>query len=373
MKRILIVHPDLGGGGAEKALINILNKMDYSKYSVTLMLLHKNGIYLDKLNRNVKLMWIHDPYKIKNKFFKKVYCKIMMSLFEKYPKLLHRILVGKKYNVEIGFLEGDATNFINNSINKKSNKIAWIHTDIRKYSEERRKKEEKNYTNINKIICVSKIAKDNFDNIYQQYRNKTMTIYNIVNIDEIIKLSQEKIEYEYNCPTIISVGRLVEEKRFDLFIKAHSELIKEGINHKAIILGTGKLELQLKELIKDLNVENSFQLLGFKENPYPYIKNADIFVMASDFEGLSMVIFEAIALKKIIVSTKFDAAKELLSNESTATLVDCGDYMALKEAIKKILVNKKNTNEYKKRSEYKIKIFESGNIMKKIYDVLDNY
>lgn len=372
MKRLLIVHPDLGGGGAEKALINLLNNIDYNKYSITLMLLHKNGIYLDKLNKNVKLKWIHDPYKIKNKFLKKVYCKIMMTLFEKYPKLLHGILAGKKYDVEIGFLEGETTNFINNSINKASNKIAWIHTDVTKYSEERKNREEGNYTNINKIICVSKIAKNNFDKLYNQYSHKTMTIYNIVDIDEIIKLSKEKIDYKKDCPTIISVGRLVEEKRFDLFIKAHSELIKEGINHKAIILGTGKLEGELKELIKELNVENSFQLLGFKKNPYPYINNADIFVMTSDFEGLPMVIFEAIALKKTIVSTKFDAAKELLSNYSSSVLIDCGDYIAIKEAIKKVLANKNNVNEYKKRSEHKITTFKTENIMKEIYAVLDN-
>lgn len=371
MKKILFIQRTMAEGGAEKVLINILNNFNYQKYKVTLLLIEKSGIYLDDININVEVKTVYNPKKFKSRVLQSLYCRIVMFLYNKYPQMLYRIITKNIFDVEIAFLEDEATKFLYNSSNKKSKKIAWIHTDLKKYGKDKLKEMEKHYYQMDNIICVSNEAKRSFDIIFDKLSDKSRVIYNSINIDEITKLSMESIDYNFKKRTVIAVGRLVKEKRFDILIKAHKMLIDEGIEHELIILGDGYERDKLIELINLLNINETIKLLGFKKNPYPYMKNSSLFVISSEFEGFSLVVCEALLLGTPIISTRCTGPTEILEDGRYGYMVKCNDELLLKKSIKEMLLNEDIRKRYMDIGKNKINQFKIEYIIDKIYEIIN--
>jgi len=372
LKKILFIMNNLGGGGAEKVLIDILSVFDYKKYEVDILLVNNEGIYRDKLNENVSLSYIYKPIKYKNKAHRTLIETIRGKTIRYFPSLVYKRKVKKKYDIEIAFLEGfPSTYILANSTNKYSKKIAWIHTDLSKSRTLSFKNEEKMYSKIDNIVCVSNECKEIFDTLYPMQSKKAEIIYNLINRDIIIEKSKESIDYTFSKPTIIGIGRLSSEKRFDLLIKAHKLLIDDGIENELIILGEGDKKAELKGLIEKLGISDTVKLLGFKSNPYPYIKNSDVLVMPSDFEGFSLVVAEAMILGKAIVSTKCVGPSELLDNGNAGVLTECGDEKEMKDAIKSILMESKVKKHYESKALKRSEDFNYNKIINKIYNLLD--
>lgn len=369
-RNILFIIPTLDGGGAEKVLVNILNKMDYKKCNVTLILHCKSGIYLKDINKNVKIKHIYNPNYFKYRYFHSIYYRVIMFLYNKFPKLLHKLIAGNRNDVEIAFLEGEPVKFLSNSSNKKSKKIAWIHTDIKSFDRIRLKNSSKYYEKMDDIICVSNDAKKSFDEVYPQYTQKVSVIYNLIDIDNIREICDEDITHKFKKNTIIGIGRLINEKRFDVLIKAHKLLIEDGIENELIILGEGSKRDDLESLIKNLEIERTVKLMGFKSNPYPYIKNADVFALSSDIEGFSLVVCESLVLGKSIVSTNCTGPREILDNGKYGLIYNKGSEFELKENLKKVLLNKNIRKYYENKSIERSKIFNADEAMKEIYKII---
>lgn len=371
MKKILIVHETLNGGGAEKVLINILNSIDYSKYSVDFALLHHEGVYLEQINKNVNIIKLFPISSFNNKIFNRIYHKVKNICIKHFSEKIYNKKLKNNYDVEIAFLEGPVTYFLSKSSNL--NKIAWVHTDLERLRRLEYKVEEECYNKFNKIICVSNEGKNIFNKIYPKYAYKVEVIYNLIDDNEIRALSRYKADkYNFNKSTVIAVGRLNEVKRFDLLIRAHKLLLDDGIDHNLIILGEGDLKKDLMELAKKLQVQQSVKFLGFIKNPYPYIYKSDLFVMSSDFEGLPLVICEALVLEKAIVSTKCTGPTELLGNGEYGVLVECSNVIELKNSIKNILINKKIKKYYENKSKERSVIFKRNEIMNRIYEIIES-
>ena len=226
------------------------------------------------------------------------------------------------------------------------------------------------YERFDEIVCVSNSSKRAFNNIYKDLNKNVQVIYNLIEIDEIKNLSNEPIKFNFNKPTIISVGRLTKIKRMDLIIRAHKNIIDKGIEHDLIILGIGEEYDNLVSLTEKLNVKESVHFLGYKKNPYPYIKKADLFVMASEFEGFSLVIAESIVLGKAIVSTDNGGATELLGDMLYSELVDVNDLNALTKAIYEVLINTKIKCDLELKSKEKAKVFDNVNVMQSIHNII---
>lgn len=372
MKKILFIMNNLGGGGAEKVLLDLLEVFDYKKYKIDILLVTREGIYIDRLNDNIRLKSIYNPIRCKNKKIRNIIEFIRGKFIRYFATLIYSIVVKENYDVEIAFLEGFPTTYLlANSTNKTSKKIAWVHTDLEKSRTLSLKNEEKMYSKIDKVVCVSSECKDVFDRLYKSQSYKSEIIYNLINKEKIIDKANEKIEYNFTKPTIIGVGRLAKEKRFDILIKAHKLLLEDRVDNELIILGTGELEDELIDLTRKLGVDTSVKLLGFQKNPYPYIKKSDIFVMSSDFEGFSLVVAEAMVLGKVIVSTKCVGPCELLENGNVGIITTCGDEHEMKEAIKKLLTNDKEKRVYSERAIIKSNQFDVSDILNKIYNLLD--
>ncbi|MGO5425733.1 glycosyltransferase [Fusobacterium mortiferum] len=365
-KRILFLIYNLNGGGAEKVLLKVLEKINLNKFKVDLFLIKKEGVYVEYFEKNYKeKISLITPYD-------NLSSNIILQYFQK--KIIHkqvrrslkrpinfRKFIKNKYDTMISFLEGMSTIYLSEI--DCENKIAWIHADLQQHRLMTFEKERAIYSKYNKIICVSNQVKESFLKLYPENKEKLEVIYNPIDSEEIIKKSQEEIEeFRNKIFTFISVGRLVKEKGFDILLKAHKLLLEEGVLHNIIILGEGSERESLENYIRENKLENSIKLLGFKSNPYPYIKNADAYILSSRYEGYPLVLCEALVLNKKIISTDCTGAVEVLENGKYGLIVKREDEFSLKEGMKKIILSK----------EYEKKNFDIKKIIDKIEKIFEN-
>ena len=211
------------------------------------------------------------------------------------------------------------------------------------------------YKNYDEIVFVSEDNKNAFEKTYPSISNenkiKREVIYNYINKENVINKANEKPEiiFDNNYFNVLTITRLVEQKAIDRLIKIHARLIRNGIVHKVYVVGDGPLKEELQALIKSLNVYETFILLGKKENPYTFLKQCDLFVLLSYFEGYGMVLEEAKILNKYILITD-TAAREALVNYKKSKIVN-NEQEDIYNELKNIILNKeiiKSNNEYEK-------------------------
>lgn len=363
MKKILFIMYNLAGGGAEKVLIDLLDNIDYTRYEVDLLLIRKEGVYIDSVNANVKIKSIVDPSR------NNIYSYAKSLLYSYLPKLLVGSIIGKKYDIEIAFLEGETSQIATYSRNKKSKKIAWIHIDLEKHITIDSITQENVYNFMDEIVCVSNQCRDSFNTIYPQYKDKTKVIYNLIDNNAIIEKSEEdnKMKKKY----ILAIGRLVNQKKFDTLIKSYKLLVDEGFSEELVILGEGELRDSLQKLIDELGLEERVHLNGFKSNPYKYIKRCSVFVVSSEYEGFSLVVAEAMILGKAIVTTDCVGPSELCDYGNYGIVVTKKDEYSIKDAIKEVLSNQSLRKYYENKSLERSKIFNKDKFMSEFYQLIE--
>lgn len=371
MKKILIIQESLGGGGAEKVLNDILNGFDYDNYKVDLALIaNEDDVYSKKINKKVTIKSFFPKLKFKNKILEKIYKQLKIWHVKK-SYLYIPWFLKKDYDIEISFLEGPSTEILAKSRNKKSKKIAWVHTDLTKIRRISIDREREAYGKMDKILVVSNDAKEKFNELYSEYSTKVEVLYNLIDTNNVIKLGVEKLDFTFGKNSLIAVGRLNKQKRFDKVIKAHKELLDEGIENNLIILGEGDERANLENLIKKLKIEDTVKLLGFNENPYKYIKNADIYVMSSDVEGFSLVVAEALILGKAVVATKCAGPMEILGDSEYGLLVKDQTVETLKDGIKELLLDESKKNKFEEKALERSNIFNEKTFWESFYNILE--
>lgn len=377
MKKILIIIDALRGGGAEKVLYDISKNIDFSKYKIELFLIQNEGIYREKIKKlGINIDYLFDERKdlisnILYRKFKSMIIRVLRYFYCKYPFLIKK-LKDRNYDIEIAFLEGYSTVLIANRKNK-SKKIAWVHIDLEKHRVLNSNLEKKSYQKIDKIICVSEDSKKSVLNLYPENKDKIRVMYNPIDKDNILEKSKEKIEMKKDKLNIITVGRLSYQKGYDILLQTHKKLIKEGLNYSLIILGEGIERKNLEKYIKENNLENNTQLLGFKENPYSYLKEADIFVSSSRYEGYPLVLCEAVCLGKPIIATNCTGPKEILENSRYGLMAEVENVDDLAEKMKKLILNEELRKKYSDLSKERAEIFDIKKTMQEIEELLNLY
>ena len=203
--------------------------------------------------------------------------------------------------------------YIANKVRAKK-KISWIHFDITAVGMDRNFSREL-YKQFDEINIVSKEAKEKFDLIFPEVKDKTKVFYNIILKEEILKLAEEKgFDDNYTGLKLLTVGRIAKEKGQDLAIEALKKILDRGIEARLYLIGTGKFEKECKELAVNLGIEDKVIFLGIKSNPYPYMKECNIYIQPSRYEGYCTTVEEALIFNKKMVITNFNSSKEQLKN-----------------------------------------------------------
>ena len=353
MKKILLGITGLTIGGAERVLVDIANQLK-DEYDITIFTLYGNGEFEKELSKGITLKSLYSNSYNEMSKFKKLLISLRLLLCK---KQIYNKYIGNEYDTEIAFLEGPITRLFSVK-NNKTRKIVWVHNDIEKVfgndlkSKIKKYYDKKIYNAYQKIVFVSK---DNLDKFKKQYKNieteKLEVIYNYINPNKIKEKAQQEIDLkvESTCLNIGIVARLVKQKALDRLIDIHTSLIKEGYNHKIYIIGDGEQKVELEGLIQKNNVQESFILLGQKENPYPYMNKMDAIALLSHYEGFGMVLIEAQILGKYIIITDTAAREALQGYDYSKILPNTheGIYEGLKEIIKKGINTENKQEEYK--------------------------
>ena len=370
MKKIAIFVQWLLCAGVEKALLNLSEELVNSGNDVTIYVIQKKGEFINDIPKGVKLKVIPMDEKIRenipvggtkitvrNCLAEKKYIKAIKFLVkrklnntpfaeleiqkEKISNLKEKYDIAVNFHLHSPFL---VWYFSEKVIADK--KYTWIHNDFETTGY--KINELKEYlTDIDRFFTVSQKIKNEFVSIFPEYKNKTEFALNIVNDREIKLKANEFYPKEFeNCKSIklLTVGRLEEQKGYDIAIEVCMKLKEEGLQFDWFVLGEGTLRKQLESEIEKKKIDNCFHLLGVKTNPYPYFKNADIYVQTSKHEGYVTTVTEAKILNKPIVCTDVSGAREQLIdniNGSIAEINAISVYNKLKELI--IDKNKRDT------------------------------
>lgn len=373
MKRLLFLMSDLEGGGAEKALVELLKSIDYERYKVSLCLMLCRGIYVKDVPANVKIIRLFESesswcYRKAFKYYIERKCTWLLSF------LLHTKLKRWKYDAIISFMEGDPLLLHSFIVNRAQTNISWVHCDLYHYHYSKKRFHEPVteigcYEKMDKLVFVSRFAMNNFDKLYSLKIPKSC-LYNILDVNGARVLANNQHVLK-NGFTIIAIGSLIEVKGIDRLIRVAKRLKDEGYSFCVQILGRGGREGELIDLRDKLELGEYVHFLGFQAMPYPYLKHSDILVSTSISEGLPYVICEACALGIPVVATETAGAMELLEDNKYGILTKHTDD-AIFQGIKKLMDNEILRKEYGAKAEERAEAFGAQRIMKAFYQLVDD-
>jgi len=320
MKRILFIKKTLGGGGAEKLLIDTLKRIDYSKYEVSLLTNDLEGIYFNQIDSHVKILFYNDifgSFLLRNMFY---YIPFLRKPIMQLNRRRAKTVVGdERFDTAVSYLEGHSASVHLGLLGVAKRNVTWVHIDLFKNPWSRRyyaspKEERKFYQSVDEVVFVSEMAKKQFDK-YIPIHAGTRVVYNLIDSEEIMVKASEMMVPKTG-KVLVAIGRLEPQKRFDRLLRAMSLIRERNDDVSLWILGQGKMRAKLEYLCNELNLQDCVNFLGFIPNPYPFLKAADIYVSSSDTEGYPLVVAEAMCLGKPVVATAVTGSIEMLSNDA---------------------------------------------------------
>lgn len=376
MKKILFIIPSLAVGGLEKVQVTLANRLSEMGYDITILLLEPVFDLQCQLNSNVKVKYkgykkhIGEkiPY-ICHRFYDDGMWETRMS-----AEKLHQYYVGsEQYDVEIGFFRGLPIKIVSGGLKRKETKyLGWVHSDFRKtdgYKSNFRSLENvrEAYRKLDKIVCVSQEAQIGFKEIIGDTGN-LCSIYNLLPVDEIMLKAEQSPEIQVNREKfhIVLVGRMVDnakgQKRLvEVVVKLH----EMGYKISLALIGGGADEKMIREEINKKNAVLYISVCGSQMNPYPYIKEADLLICASYYEGYNLTVAEALILDTPVLSTDCTGPREILDYGKYGMIVE-NSTKGLYDGIKKFADNPRLLLEYKKKAIARKKFFDEEKILDEI-------
>lgn len=351
-KKIIFLSSTLCIGGIEKALIELLNRLDYNKYDVTLFLENKEGELLNKINKNVKV------YNYNLSHNKNVLIRKISNGFKRIKYLLFNYM---KYDFACSYATYSKTcSYF--SLKSSNNNALYVHGDYTlEFNDDKKTKEFFNNLDIDKfkrVVFVSNESKNNLIKIMSKIKNNSIVINNFINDEEIIKLSSKE-NINDKC-TFLYLGRLDEGvKQTSKMLKVMKYLKEKDIDANLWIVGDGPSYDEYKKYIDDNNLNEVIKMFGAKINPYPYLKKCDYLVLTSLHEGFPVTFLEALTLNKKIISTLDLSDDEIkISDYGYIVSMDAGK---MKKEIETILKDDKKFKsvDFNKINQERIKKIES--------------
>lgn len=355
MKKLLFLIHDLGHGGAEKVLVNLVNHMDPQKFDITVIALFGGGV-----NEQFLKPHIHYRTVFSKPFRGNIH---LMKLFS--PRQLHNWIVKDHYDVEIAYLEGPSARIISGCADGNTKLVSWIHSNLKNHKQIahafRNFNESTNcYSRFHKIIGVSQTVVDDFKSLFGQDLPMEV-LYNTNESDRIIQLSNQPIpdrllsSEEFN---LVGVGKLVHNKGFHRMIPIIQKLRNEGIPAHLYLLGEGPMRGELEALAETCNVKEAVTFLGYQTNPYRYVKACDLYVCSSYSEGFSTAATEALIVGTPVCTVEVSGMREMLGDNEYGVITDNHDEV-LYHALKELLSDRNRLAYYKEKAVQRGKVFST--------------
>ncbi len=373
--KILFVSYGLSIGGLEMMLVNYANMFVQHGWSVTLLLLNEERDLRSRLDDRVLIVDTRPPrfrFLGKLPLFRNYYNDSdwlkTMSAHHIYRYVKNELLKNEQYDVEIAFCIGTPVKILSGSTNRRAVKIAWVHNDFRKCLGVPGvfgsiPKMIKAYQYFDEVMFVSKDALKGF-----KERTKAelpmAVAYNFCDKAYIKKMAEEYIASRGNGFEIVSVGRLTRAKGFDLLIDACAQLCTSGLAIHLTLVGDGDEGDQLHVQAENRGLDVTFT--GKLDNPYPFMKNCDLYVCSSRWEGFNLTVVEALILNRPVLSTKCSGPVEILDYGQYGMLVDCDSASALAEGIRELLLDKARRDNYSSKAAARAELFEMESAYTKI-------
>lgn len=355
--KFLIQIPQLIYAGAEKVLVHFANDLVSRGHDVEILESYDRGLLKSKFDERVTFHCIcskeyskkyyasfEEIKKEKNPLQKLEKCgKLAFSKIVGYRKFAEKLTAKyykeKQFDVAINYLETESPRFLLNKICARKY-IQWCHIDVANLDNPKIMDEKIPYMEkMDSIVCVAESVKNSFIERYPQLKDKTYVIYNFFDVNDIMKKAEEPFVYraaKSGVPVLLSVGRMTPQKQYLRFLNVLYRLKTEGIVFQWYILGDGQEKEKIEEKIKDFHLEKFVFLEGISDNPYKYMKNCDLFVLPSGWEGFPTVTVEAKVLGCPVLATDVSGISEQLVNGKTGWIVD-NDENSLYEGLKYLL------------------------------------
>jgi glycosyltransferase involved in cell wall biosynthesis len=368
MKKILFLIHDLGQGGAEKVLVNLVNNLDRSKFDISVISLFGGGVNEQFLKPDV-----HFRTAFKRSFPGN---SRLMKLLT--PKQLHRWLIKDHYDIEGSYLEGPSARIISGCADPDTKLISWIH--VEQHTRETADKAFRNhaealqcYRRFDHTVCVSEFVKQDFLSLYPGIKNVSV-LYNTNETDEILEKQHEPVEeglFQGDEIRLCGVGKLMPIKGFDKLARIHKRLHDEGFPVHTYLLGSGPEKERIQQYVEENGLQKSFTFLGYQTNPYKYVAKCDLFVCTSSAEGFSTAATEALILGVPVVTTPVSGMKEMLGEHNEYGIVTEGTEESLHQAIKELLEDSDKLKHYKEQATRRGKDFSKEKTVKMVEELLE--
>lgn len=390
MKKVLFYNGQLFMGGIERVTISYLEglskEMDLNMTFVIKENDPEKNIFIKDVPSNIKIEFIKTEKMVnfrnkvsnkrKNPFWRIIY--FFMLNYERIymKKWLKNYFLKNKFDVTIDF---------DMSLGKyldvvDSKKIGWLHFSLigKRKNKRKGKRFEKRLEKYDKIIAICDEMKEEAKNLFNVPKEKLERLYNpfdiekvkreMLNETEVTEEDKKYLQEDY----MVAVSRLVKGKGREDLIEIYSKLKEKGVKEKLYILGDGNQKQVLQNEIEKLNLQNDVFLLGQKKNPYPWMKNAKIFLHTSYGEGLPTVFLESMICGTPVIAYDCPTGpKDILGKNEYGVLVKTGDKAKFEEEIIKLLLNTDKQQEYiDKFFKEKLSEFSIETIIKKLKEIL---
>ena len=375
--KILVLHGHLSMGGEERVLLNVLRNLVELNYDVDLLITwnHKeNNLFENEIPKKVNYEFLFDSYNGKNKLIKEIY---RIKAKTTYLKKIEKKIKNEKYDIVIDY----SSNLLKyNNFDIKIPVFAWIHFSLtfgEKLTFEKIKKYKKQYKKYSKIFAITRVMKEEFINKVGIDEKKVELVYNPIDL-KLIEKKAENVEKKYENylkqDYFLQVSRLTQQKQPEHLVDIYYKLKQAGIKEKLYFIGDGEKKEIIKQKIKEYNLENDIILLGQIENPYPFFKNAKLFVHTAKYEGLPTVLLESLALGTPVVSYDCPTGpRDILGkNSEYGELIPLNDKDEFVEKVYELMINNKKYENYKKLSFVRANDFSMESNKTKLKELIEN-
>ena len=375
--KVLVLHGHLSMGGEERVLLNVLKNLVELNYDVDLLITwnHKeNNLFENEIPKKVNYEFLFNNYDGKSKIIKEIY-RLRAKLT--YLKKVEKIIKEKKYDIVIDY----SSNLLKyNNLDIKVPVFAWIHFSLtfgEKLSADKIEKYKKQYKKYEKILAICDTMRDEFVKILGMDEKKVELVYNPIDLETIRKKAEnidKKYEDYLKKDYFLQVSRLTEQKQPEHLVDIYYKLKQQGIKEKLYFIGNGeKIEL-IRQKIREFNLENDVVLLGQIENPYPFFKNAKLFVHTAKYEGLPTVLLESLTLGTPVVSYDCPTGpKDILGkNSEYGKLIPLNDKDTFVKEVYELMKDDEKYENYRKISLVRADDFSLQNNKAKLQALIEN-